>query len=53
MDPIYFPTPADFRAWLEQNHSKAEALRVGFYKKRTGQPIVSRRYPAGNRRAWS
>ena len=38
---IYFETPADFRAWLEQNHSKAEALLVGFYKKGTGQPSMT------------
>jgi uncharacterized protein YdeI (YjbR/CyaY-like superfamily) len=41
MDPIYFETPADFRAWLEHNHSKAEALPVGFYKKGTGQPSMT------------
>ena len=41
MGPIYFPTPADFRAWLEQNHAKAEALLVGFYKKGTGQPSMT------------
>ena len=41
MDPIYFPTPADFRAWLEQNHAKAVALLVNFYKKGTGQPSMT------------
>ena len=41
MTPIYFEAPADFRAWLEQNHSKAEALLVGFHKKGTGQPSMT------------
>ena len=41
MTPIYFETPADFRTWLEQNHSNAEVLLVGFYKKGTGQPSMT------------
>ena len=41
MDPIYFETPAEFRAWLEQNHAKAEALLVGFYKKGTCKPSMT------------
>ena len=41
MDPIYFETPAEFRAWLEQNHATADALLVGFHKKGTGQPSMT------------
>jgi hypothetical protein len=41
MTPIYFATPAEFRAWLEENHTKAEFLLVGFYKKGTGQPSMT------------
>ena len=41
MIPIYFTTPAEFRAWLEQNHTKAEFLLVGFYKKGTGRPSMT------------
>ncbi len=41
MTPIYFKTPAEFRAWLEQNHTKVEFLLVGFYKKGTGQPSMT------------
>ena len=41
MAPIYFETPAEFRAWLEQNHSTAESLLVGFHKKGTGRPSMT------------
>jgi uncharacterized protein YdeI (YjbR/CyaY-like superfamily) len=41
MKPIYFPTPADFRAWLEANHARAEELLVGFHKKGSGRPSLT------------
>lgn len=41
MEPIFFPTPADFRAWLEQNHSTEKELIVGFYRKGSGKPSMS------------
>jgi uncharacterized protein YdeI (YjbR/CyaY-like superfamily) len=41
MEPIFFPTPADFRAWLEQNHDTARELFVGFYRKATGKPTMT------------
>jgi uncharacterized protein YdeI (YjbR/CyaY-like superfamily) len=41
MTPIYFESPADFKTWLEQNHSKADFLLVGFYKKGTGKPCMA------------
>jgi uncharacterized protein YdeI (YjbR/CyaY-like superfamily) len=31
--PTFFPTPSDFRAWLEASHDKSRELLVGFYKK--------------------
>ena len=40
MDPIYFATPADFRAWLEKHHAAAPELLVGFWKKHTGKPSI-------------
>jgi CO/xanthine dehydrogenase Mo-binding subunit len=40
MTPIYFATPADFRASLEENHTKAEFLLVGFCKKGTGHSML-------------
>ena len=41
MDPIFFPTPADFRSWLEAHHTQATELWVGFYKKATGKPSMT------------
>ncbi len=41
VDPTFFPTPADFRAWLEKNHNKESVLWVGYYKKATGKPSVT------------
>lgn len=40
MKPTFFPTPADFRAWLEQHHASAPELLVGFYKKDSGRPSM-------------
>jgi uncharacterized protein YdeI (YjbR/CyaY-like superfamily) len=39
--PTFFPTPADFRNWLEQNHDTARELFVGFYKKGSGKPSIT------------
>ena len=41
MKPLFFPTPADFRAWLEANHATATELLVGFYKKGSGRPSIT------------
>ena len=41
MKPTYFPTPADFREWLEANHAKAKELLVGFHKKGSGRPSLT------------
>jgi uncharacterized protein YdeI (YjbR/CyaY-like superfamily) len=41
MEPIFFPTPADLRAWLAANHDKAQELWVGYYKTKTGRPSVT------------
>lgn len=40
MKPTFFKTAADFRAWLEANHDKAEELWVGYYKKDSGKPSM-------------
>lgn len=37
----YFATPADFRAWLQQNHATADVLWVGYWRKATGTPSVT------------
>ena len=39
--PTFFPTPADFRAWLEDHHASSDHLWVGYYKKATGKPSVT------------
>ena len=41
MEPTFFETPADFRAWLAKNHATAALLLVGFYKKGTGRPSIT------------
>ena len=41
MNPTFFATPAEFRAWLETHHADAKELWVGFYKKGTGQPSMT------------
>jgi uncharacterized protein YdeI (YjbR/CyaY-like superfamily) len=37
----FFPTPADFRAWLEKNHTAESELLVGFYKKDSGKRSIT------------
>lgn len=39
--PTFFPTPPDFRAWLEAHHDKFRELLVGFYKKDSGKPSIT------------
>lgn len=39
--PLFFPTPADFRRWLEQNHARETELVVGFYRKQCGKPSIT------------
>ena len=41
MEPTFFPTPEDFRAWLEQHHETETELLVGFYRKGTGKPSIT------------
>jgi uncharacterized protein YdeI (YjbR/CyaY-like superfamily) len=39
--PIFFPAPADFRAWLEAHHDKLREQLVGFHKKASGKPSIT------------
>ncbi|MCO6477627.1 MAG: YdeI/OmpD-associated family protein [Phaeodactylibacter sp.] len=41
MEPKFFPSPSDFRAWLEEHHDKQEELWVGYYKKATKKPSIT------------
>jgi uncharacterized protein YdeI (YjbR/CyaY-like superfamily) len=38
--PIYFESPAAFRAWLEEHHETATEVFVGYWKKSTGKPSL-------------
>jgi uncharacterized protein YdeI (YjbR/CyaY-like superfamily) len=37
----FFASPADFRAWLEENHAREQELFVGFYKRDSGKPSIT------------
>lgn len=37
MEPMFFATTAELRAWFEQNHEDAPELLVGYYKKGAGR----------------
>jgi uncharacterized protein YdeI (YjbR/CyaY-like superfamily) len=39
--PLFFETPAEFRAWLEANHASADELFVGFYRKGSGRRCMT------------
>jgi uncharacterized protein YdeI (YjbR/CyaY-like superfamily) len=39
--PRFFPTPVEFRVWLEANYATAEELLVGFHRKGSGKPSIT------------
>src|SRR5438132_5265228 len=41
MKPRFFPSPSDFRKWLDAHHASAKELWVGFYKKSSGKPSIT------------
>ena len=41
MDPLFFETPADFRAWLARRHASETELSVGFYKVGSSKPSMT------------
>ena len=41
MEPTFFATPEDFRAWLEESHDTEGELLVGFHKKGSGRPSIT------------
>jgi uncharacterized protein YdeI (YjbR/CyaY-like superfamily) len=41
MQPVFFASPAEFRAWLEQHHAQAQELLVGYYKVGSGKPSMT------------
>ncbi len=40
-NPLFFESPALFRAWLAEHHAGETELWVGFYKKGTGRPSLT------------
>jgi uncharacterized protein YdeI (YjbR/CyaY-like superfamily) len=40
-NPTFFPTPDEFRAWLEKHHAMFDELWVGFYKRDSGKPSIT------------
>src|SRR5919108_1965643 len=41
MEPTFFATPDEFRAWLERHHDSVSELLVGFHKKGSGRPSIT------------
>lgn len=41
MEPIFFETETEFRAWLQYNHTDKTELLVGFYKISSGKPSIT------------
>ncbi|HVA86584.1 MAG TPA: YdeI/OmpD-associated family protein [Candidatus Saccharimonadales bacterium] len=41
MDAIFFESPAQFRAWLEEHHVTARELLVGLRRRGSGMPTMS------------
>lgn len=41
MPPVFFPTPAHLRKWLEKNHKKKDELWIGMYKTHSGKKSVT------------
>jgi uncharacterized protein YdeI (YjbR/CyaY-like superfamily) len=41
MEPVFFATRDELRAWLERHHADRDELWVGLYKKGSGKPSVT------------
>jgi uncharacterized protein YdeI (YjbR/CyaY-like superfamily) len=39
--PVFFKTPAEFRAWLKKHHAAAGEIIVGYYKKSSGKQTMT------------
>ena len=40
-EPIFFTSPEEFYAWLEEHHETATEVHVGYWKKHTGKPSLT------------
>jgi uncharacterized protein YdeI (YjbR/CyaY-like superfamily) len=41
MEPEFFATPSELRAWFARHHDKTKELWVGFYKRNSGRPSIT------------
>lgn len=41
MKPLFFPTPSEFRKWLQKNHATTAELWVGYFKRDSGEPSIT------------
>ncbi len=41
MAPVFFSTPAEWRAWLERHQADKSEVLVGFWKKGSGRPSIT------------
>jgi uncharacterized protein YdeI (YjbR/CyaY-like superfamily) len=41
VEPTFFATPEELRAWLEEHHDSESELLVGFHKKGSGRPSIT------------
>jgi uncharacterized protein YdeI (YjbR/CyaY-like superfamily) len=41
VEPTFFATPEELRAWLEEHHESERELLVGFHKKGSGRPSIT------------
>src|SRR4030081_3184440 len=41
MEPEFFATPSEFRAWLARHHDKSKELWVGLYKKNSKRRSIT------------
>ena len=41
-EPMFFASPEEFRAWLEEHHESETEVFVGYWKKATGRPSLTR-----------
>src|SRR6202011_243799 len=41
MAAIFFASPGEFRAWLEEHHAGEKEVLVGFYSKASGRPTLT------------
>jgi uncharacterized protein YdeI (YjbR/CyaY-like superfamily) len=41
MKPVFFSSPPEWQAWLEEHHETHDELLVGFHKKDSGKPSIT------------